>query len=222
MIASLLFSYLFLSLVVNDAIDLQDGDTPTDSFCGPRCVAFVLERSGVKADLVELVKELQWPSPEAGTTMLQLRDTIRRRGVAVTAVTLKPGQVPVLTGLAIMHHDDRTGTTKIGHYVVCFPTTDLSTWETFSPPNVRDVVNSDEFISSCSPTVLILDSIGQESLKIGRTSMSRRFGRGMVFLIGSSVFCVAGFVVPRLLRRFSSRFNSDANRFVQQLSRWRG
>ncbi len=179
------FVLVSLVTVVAEGADTDPAANNPDSLCGPRCVVFALDRIGVRADLVDLVKELQWPQVEDGTTMLQLRNAIRNRGVSVTPVKLRPGQAVKLTGIAIVHFErgKQDEQVPLGHYACCMPTSDPSTWEIFNPPNVRRLVNREEFCATCSSVMLLIQPSGIALSDAGQISVSAWSGRFLMFLV---------------------------------------
>lgn len=60
-------------------------------FCGPQCVQRVLEHYGHQVDLLALVKEIQWPDPEQGSTMGSLESALVSRGIFTRAVEIPAG-----------------------------------------------------------------------------------------------------------------------------------
>lgn len=58
--------------------------------CGPRCVQRVLAEYGQDVDLLELVKEIQWPATENGSSFEQLAQALEKRGIHSKSVVLKP------------------------------------------------------------------------------------------------------------------------------------
>ncbi len=95
-------------------------DTP-DLVCGPRCVQFVLNHYGVKCELINLVREIQWPNYENGASVEDLRKALETHGVYTRAVHVE-GQLalawqhPVVVCLRPLHD-----TSDVGHFVVWLP-----------------------------------------------------------------------------------------------------
>lgn len=52
-----------------------------DLVCGPRCVQYVVQHYGGDENLTDLVREIQWPDLEAGSSFDSLKDALAKRGV---------------------------------------------------------------------------------------------------------------------------------------------
>lgn len=94
-----------------------------DVVCGPRCVQYVLQHYGIESDLIDLVKETQ-SDFEAGASLANLNDALRRRGVFTAALKLSPNSVLQWPHPVLMHLSSETE--GMGHFVVWLPTQDGS------------------------------------------------------------------------------------------------
>lgn len=56
--------------------------------CGPRCVQYLLNYYGQEADLIDLVKEMQWPTIEAGSSMETIEKALNKRGIHTVGMTV--------------------------------------------------------------------------------------------------------------------------------------
>jgi ABC-type bacteriocin/lantibiotic exporter with double-glycine peptidase domain len=75
-----------------------------DRVCGPRCVQFVLQRCGKPhVDLVDLVREIQWPDIEAGASLGALGRALEARGLHTAAIKLEPEALLHWPEPAIVH-----------------------------------------------------------------------------------------------------------------------
>ena len=74
-----------------------------DTVCGPRCVQAILRSYGHEADLIDLVRELHTDGVEQGTTLGQMRDTFRSRGLHAEVVHLPEGATLTWPEPAILH-----------------------------------------------------------------------------------------------------------------------
>lgn len=90
-----------------------------DVVCGPRCVQFVLREHGIEADLIELVKEMQWPNIESGTTLDRVRAVLKERGVITDLVSIPKDSAYAAPSSAIIHIPDPKG--DLGHFAVLLP-----------------------------------------------------------------------------------------------------
>ena len=70
---------------VNDAAS----DSLGDNVCGPRCVRYILSQFGQDIELIDLVKEMQWPAMENGVSVQGLQQTLERRGIFVKAIWVR-------------------------------------------------------------------------------------------------------------------------------------
>lgn len=103
-----------------EALDLS----ASELVCGPRCVRFLLEYYGKGKDteLVELIRETQWPDLERGASLAALSKSLEGRGIYTHALRL-----PAEAGLrwpfpVILHLQGVTpGDSAGGHYVVWLP-----------------------------------------------------------------------------------------------------
>ena len=102
------------------------GDEPTaarqqgDLVCGPRCLEYLLrcyhkENPG----LIELIREVQWPDIDAGSTLQSLEAALRRRGLGTRAIRIGP-EARLCWPYPVLVHLSGTDTEE-GHYVVWLP-----------------------------------------------------------------------------------------------------
>ena len=91
-------------------------NTPrADSMCGPKCLAFVCDKLGIKADLDELANLSG--KDKRGTTLLGLSNAAEKNGLKAIGVKLGIEDLAKTKTLAIAHLWG-------GHYVVVEPTPD--------------------------------------------------------------------------------------------------
>ncbi len=74
-----------------------------DTVCGPRCVQAILRSYGHEAELIDLVRELHTDGVEKGTTLGQMRDAVRSRGLHAEVVHLPEGATLTWSEPAILH-----------------------------------------------------------------------------------------------------------------------
>lgn len=86
--------------------------------CGPRCVQFILQHYGIQADLIELVKEIQWPDFEAGASLAAIQDALQKRGIHACAMRIDPQSRLRWNDPVLLH---LKGDTEVGHYVIRLP-----------------------------------------------------------------------------------------------------
>jgi ABC-type bacteriocin/lantibiotic exporter with double-glycine peptidase domain len=94
-----------------------------DIVCGPRCVQFLLRYYGREDEqLIDLVRELQWPQLEAGTSLADIEANLRRHAIHTHALSLGAAARLDWPHPVVVHLDasDRT----MGHFVVLLPPMD--------------------------------------------------------------------------------------------------
>ena len=74
-----------------------------DTVCGPRCVQTILRSYGHEVELIDLVRELHTDGVEKDTTLGQLRDALRQRGLHAEVVHLPTGATLTWSEPAILH-----------------------------------------------------------------------------------------------------------------------
>src|SRR5579871_593574 len=72
----------------NHVLAEDPAPVPRDVYCGPRCVQRVLEYFGQHEELVELVRQIQWPASSTGATLEQLQQVIQSRGIQTRAIQM--------------------------------------------------------------------------------------------------------------------------------------
>lgn len=115
---------LFIALPASAQAAASDEEVSlAQRVCGPHCVRWVLQRYGIEADLLELVRELQWPEFEKGASFAGLEQSLRKRGLCVEALAsplVGEWNVPVII------QETRPGE-SIGHFAVIDP--ELGYWD---------------------------------------------------------------------------------------------
>lgn len=90
-----------------------------DLICGPRCVKSVLDYYNQPSDLIELVREIQFPELEMGSTLENIEHALQIRGIHTCAVHIPyhsrlKWPYPVIVHL-------QTDNDTMGHFVMWFP-----------------------------------------------------------------------------------------------------
>ena len=80
-----------LPLLILTALLATDPAPEGDTVCGPRCVQALLRSYGHDVELIDLVRELHTDGVEQGTTLGQMRDALRSRGLHAEVVHLPEG-----------------------------------------------------------------------------------------------------------------------------------
>lgn len=91
---------------------------PSDRVCGPRCAWLVLRYYGHDVDLMDLVREIQWPEFERGASLAAIQDSLERRGVHTSALWIAPTARLHWGHPVIMHLESNS---LGGHFVVRGP-----------------------------------------------------------------------------------------------------
>ncbi len=134
------------------AIAEFEGLNSEDLVCGPRCVQYILESNGQHADLIDLIREMQWPDLEHGVDLEAIDTALRDRGVHTFAMRLSPNARLKWPYPAIVHLARERE--RLGHFVVWLPTSshDVDLW--CGPRGVRRLSQGD-FQAEFSGAVLL-------------------------------------------------------------------
>ncbi len=92
-----------LPLLFLTALLAADPAPEGDKVCGPRCVQALLRSYGHDVELIDLVRELHTDGVEKGTTLGQMRDALRQRGLHAEVVQLPEGATLTWAEPAILH-----------------------------------------------------------------------------------------------------------------------
>ena len=92
-----------LPLLFLTALLATDPAPEGDTVCGPRCVQALLRSYGHEVELIDLVRELHTEGVEQGTTLGQMRDVFRSRGLQAEVVHLPEGATLTWAEPAILH-----------------------------------------------------------------------------------------------------------------------
>ena len=92
-----------------------------DLVCGPRCVQYVLKHYRQDVDLVEVIREVQWPDLEHGATMQAMAAYLTERGIHTAGMQLASKTRLTWENPVIVHLTGESD--EIGHYVVWLPST---------------------------------------------------------------------------------------------------
>lgn len=120
----LVLSVIYLAVAQGRIGAQKDSDSPqsarraNDLVCGPRCVQFALKWYGMNAGLIDLVRELQWPDLESGSTFGSLAQALQKRGLYTCAVDAGNRELSDWPYPALVH---LSGPDEAGHFVVWVP-----------------------------------------------------------------------------------------------------
>lgn len=124
---------LCLSAATAEDVEPSEDVTLAQRVCGPRCVQWVLARYGIEADLVQLVRETQWPDFEAGASFHAMQAALERRGLftqALKSPSIENWDVPIII-------QERLAGEAIAHFAVIDP--ELGYWD----PAILDFAERD-------------------------------------------------------------------------------
>ncbi len=96
-------------------------DSSRDNVCGPRCVRFLLSYYGKGQDveLIDLVREVQWPDMKSGATLSDLANQLRKYEIHTAMLKVSP-KAELCWRHPVLVHLKSTGDGP-GHYVVWLP-----------------------------------------------------------------------------------------------------
>ena len=94
--------------------------------CGPRAVYRVLQYYREDSELVDLVREMQWPYDEVGTNLGQIEKALNKRGVNTHVLTIAKNAELVWPYPVVQHWVSKKSPDKLGHFVVWLPTSTVS------------------------------------------------------------------------------------------------
>lgn len=180
--------------------------TTRDTLCGPRCVRFLLEYYGREQvtgnDLVTLVKELQWPLAEHGSTLLGLQHALNARGIPTKALRIAPTNEIQAETPALVHLT--TSDDELGHFVVWLPSSVGSTVDIWSFPAGQLQLDSKVF--NADRSTAILATIDPDS-PLSAESFAPRWPplRRVLLSVGCMAIVVLGLWSRRIMVAVNSR-----------------
>lgn len=104
-----------------------------DFVCGPRCVQYLVRhyRPDDRTELIDFVRELQWPNLEAGTDLAHLAESLQSRGIHTSALTLGH-EDELVWPQPVLLHLRAANDTELGHFVIWLPTSTLAKTEVWA------------------------------------------------------------------------------------------
>lgn len=97
-----------------------------DFVCGPRCLQYILNWYDKDEDLIDLVREVQWPDLEAGATMASLDKAMQSRGIHTFPMRVGADARFCWHSPVLLHLLGEGGESGIGHFVVWLPSSDAT------------------------------------------------------------------------------------------------
>ncbi len=118
-----------------------------DTICGPRCVRFLLEYFDAddqpNSQLLDLVREMQWPNIGNGCSLDDIRVALERRSIAVSLQKVDCSQPLRMQSPAVVHL--RADTEPIGHFAVWLPSSSATSVDLWTFPNGLTRLTGEEF-----------------------------------------------------------------------------
>ena len=109
------FCIMFL-IATLPAVAMCD-ETVQDRYCGPRCLQRVLAHYGASEELVDLIRETQWPNFDSPTSLAVLAESITRRNICAAICVVTPYPELCDNGPVIVHLMQNDAA-DAGHFVV--------------------------------------------------------------------------------------------------------
>ena len=111
---------LMLVLAAGAALETATTESDrTDLFCGPRCAWFVLDLYGKRTELVDTIRQTQWPEVERGASLASLKELLERHGIYTLGIEMRSPSSFSWDFATIMHLRPDAGSR--GHFVVLQP-----------------------------------------------------------------------------------------------------
>jgi ABC-type bacteriocin/lantibiotic exporter with double-glycine peptidase domain len=178
-----------LVLLADDATRDKAMPNP-DLVCGPRCVQMILSYYGQEVDLMELVKEIQWPELEKGSSMADLQRALNKRGIYTYAMKMSADarlnwRHPVIAFLP--------ANGKLGHFAVRMPAVEENMENLWLGIGTAQAVRSEDLAPMCEVMLLTSgspierpdDALAPRTLRAEnvRVGIAALLGLGLVLLI---------------------------------------
>ena len=191
-----------ISAIVVMASEIENERRLNNVVCGPRCVQFVLKQFDQEVELIDLVREMQWPQLTEGATTASIVAALEKRGAFAKIIHVNPKTAVFVWNYPVILHLKPDGDESLGHFVVRMP---QSTNDTiiivdglagvYSKPYNEFYKRMSGVILLCSPTPISDDAVG-----VYHRIVLWHWSVGLIGL----VFCIAFFC-----RRYAWRHSSD-------------
>jgi ABC-type bacteriocin/lantibiotic exporter with double-glycine peptidase domain len=110
---------------------VSDGEPSGDNVCGPRCVKFLLQWYHKQdVPLIDLVREMQWPNIERGSSLEDIAHAINSRGISTLGCKVQDLEALNWEFPVVLYLDSATGA-PLGHFVVMLPKDDSQPQQVF-------------------------------------------------------------------------------------------
>lgn len=158
-------------LCLLNTVALETAVVGADFVCGPRCVHYLIGKycPNDRTELIDVIREMQWPHLEEGTNLADLASGLQRRGIHSCAIKLGPTDELAWPHPVIVHlNPDASG--ELGHFVVWLPPSQPGRTEVWSGVHGIQSGRWSNFRQRMSGNVLLTSSdvISDSSLAIRR------------------------------------------------------
>jgi ABC-type bacteriocin/lantibiotic exporter with double-glycine peptidase domain len=180
------------SVPTSSVSELDQNASWDDRICGPRCVQYLLEYYELdREDLIDLVREVQWPDLEKGASLDRVECALRDRGIH-TAPIVVPGNGELCWHSPVVVHlkDDKAG---LGHFAVWLPESSGGEVKVWRDRSGAHVLEKKDFSRLFTGVALLTSRqpIGDPRLAIVNRGSSTR---GLRFLMAATAVAGALFV----------------------------
>lgn len=184
----------------------------SDQYCGPYCVQYLLKSQlNLSVDVVDLIKETQWPSLEVGADLQRLQESLNRRGIHTQALQIGPGDDLVWQAPVLVHLNRPVESTSSDeHFVVWLPSSTAQQVDIWDGGNGLRAMTPSAFRSLRSGYVLLTS---MDQIADSRSSVIRRspyISISAVVTVVLVIGCVAHFA--RSVLQNSSKGQKDAEK----------
>ena len=146
-------SILFCILIATAAPEGASSLSKNDLVCGPRCVQYILKEYGQQGDLIELIREMQWPNLEGGSTLTALEQALTSRGIHCGISEVPEDAQIAWKHPVIVHLRGRSGT--IGHFAIWLPCSSNETVWLWAGPHGFVTATLSDFARERTPLILL-------------------------------------------------------------------
>ena len=161
------FSTIFLLIIIviqnwglvfaTDSVNMSPEDlrNPNGLVCGPRVVQYILKHNGQDVELIELIREMQWPKMTQGSSFVEIEDALQQRGIHTAAIQFPlKNTALVWTEPVIVHFQPETDE-SLGHFVVWLPKSTRNTSFFWDGLNGVQTLERKQFIKKMSGAVIL-------------------------------------------------------------------
>ncbi len=170
--------------------------------CGPRCVQYVLRHFGTEVDLIDLVREMQWPLLTEGVSAASIVESLEKRGLHVKTIQVDPKSAVFEWKYPIILHLEPDNENSLGHFIVRMPESTGSHFVLYDGLAGFRVEARALFAKKMSGAALLIspNPIRDDELVVYRSVALWPWGVGVAVLLVTVTLCVHP-IVARTKRR---------------------